>query len=213
MTPISQIDLNPGSTIAIRDVNWQEFEEILHELGENRNTRIAYSQGMLEIMSPLPRHERAIVIMVDLVKTVLRVQKRPWESLRSTAFKRKGIAGIEPDDCFYIQNYRSAIGKDRLDLAIDPPPDLAIESDVTSKTETEAYIAIKVPELWVYGNGNLMINLLQNSEYVEVPVSPAFPDLGMTEIIPRVMGRAWEIGTSQALLEFEEWLNRQLSPS
>jgi len=115
-TPISQIDLNPGSTIAIWGISWQEFEEILEELGENRNTHIAYGQGTLEIMSPLPRHQWAIGIIADLVKTILRVQSRSWESLRSTTFKRHGVAGIEPDDCFYIQNYRAVIGKDRIDL-------------------------------------------------------------------------------------------------
>jgi len=47
--------------------------------------------------------------------------------------------GIEPDECFYIQNHCAMIGKDRLNLAIDPPPDLAIEVDVTSQTQVEAY--------------------------------------------------------------------------
>ena len=50
--------------------------------------------------------------------------------------------------------YPSAIlGKDRIDLAVDPPPDLAIESDFTSKTRIDAYLAIRVPELWVYDAG------------------------------------------------------------
>lgn len=206
-TPIRQIQLKPGSVVIIPHINWQEFEQILEELGEKRSTRIAYSKETLEIMSPLPQHERAIVVISDLVKTLLRKQQRPWESLRSTTFKRQGIAGIEPDDCFYIQNYRAIIGKDKIDLAIDPPPDLAIESDLTSKTETDAYTAIKVPELWIYGAGKFVINLLQNDEYVESIASPTFPDLPITDIIPRMVERAREIGTSQALWEFEEWLN------
>jgi Uma2 family endonuclease len=208
--PIKGIDLSPGSRLLIPEITWEQYEALLEELEGDRHTpRIHYCNGTLEIMSPLPRHERAIVIIADLVKALLRVQKRPWESLRSTTFKRQGIAGVEPDDCFYIQNYRAVIGKDRIDLAIDPPPDLAIESDVTSKTEADAYIAIRVPELWVYSNGQLRVNLLQNGEYVESCVSLIFPDLPITEIIPHVVERAWEIGTSQALLEFEDWLNHQ----
>lgn len=206
-TPIHQIQIEPGSVVIIPNINWQEFEQILEELGEKRSTRLAYSKGTLEIISPLPQHERAIVVISDLVKTLLRKQKRPWESLRSTTFKRQGIAGIEPDDCFYIQNYRAVIGKDRLDLTSDPPPDLAIESDLTSKTETDAYTAIKVPELWVYGAGKLVINLLQNDEYVESIVSPTFPDLPITDIIPRMVDRAKEVGIFQTLLEFEAWLD------
>ncbi|MFB2978920.1 Uma2 family endonuclease [Microseira sp. BLCC-F43] len=209
-TPIRQIQLKPGSVVIIPHINWQEFEQILEELGEKRSTRIAYSQGTLEIMSPLPQHERAIVVISDLVKTLLRKQQRPWESLRSTTFKRQGIAGIEPDDCFYIQNYRAIIGKDRIDIEIDPPPDLAIESDLTSKTETDAYTAIKVPELWIYGAGKFVINLLQNDEYVESIASPTFPDLPITDIIPRMVERAREIGMYQVLLEFEAWLDASL---
>ncbi|GET41722.1 Uma2 family endonuclease [Microseira wollei] len=209
-TPIRQIQLQPGSVVIIPNISWQEFEQILEELGEKRSTRIAYSKETLEIMSPLPQHERAIVVISDLVKTLLRKQQRPWESLRSTTFKRQGIAGIEPDDCFYIQNYRAIIGKDKIDLARDPPPDLAIESDLTSKTETDAYTAIKVPELWIYGAGKLVINLLQNDEYVESIASPTFPDLPITDIIPRMVERAREIGMYQVLLEFEAWLDASL---
>lgn len=208
LTPISQIILTPGSAIAIQDISWPAFEAILEELGENRNTRIAYHQGTLEIVSPLPRHERAIVVISDLVKTLLRLQNRPWESLRSSTLKRQGIAGIEPDDCFYIEHYRTAIGKDRLDLAIDLPPDLAIESDLTSKTQTDAYLAVRVPELWVYGSGKLVIYRLQKDAYIESLVSPTFPGLDLTEIVAKTVERAWDVGTSQALQELEDWLHQ-----
>jgi Uma2 family endonuclease len=208
-TPIHQIQLHPGSVISIPNIHWQAFEEILEELGEKRITRIAYSQEILEIMAPLPEHERAIVVIADLVKVILRVQRRPWESLRSSTFKRTNMAGVEPDDCFYIQNQQAVIGKNRLDLTIDPPPDLAIESDVTSKTRTDAYLAIRVPELWIYDSGKLTINLLSNDRYVESQTSPTFPELPLPEIIPKAVEQAKQIGRSQALLEFEDWLIQQ----
>jgi hypothetical protein len=53
-------------------------------------------------------------------------------------------AGLEPDDCFYLANYQAVIGKDRIDLSVDPPPDLAIESDYTSKTKVDAYMVSQV---------------------------------------------------------------------
>jgi Uma2 family endonuclease len=58
------------------------------------------------------------------------------------------LKGIEPDPCFYIQNEASVRGKKRLDLSTDPPPDLAIEIDITSRTHPEIYAALGVPELW-----------------------------------------------------------------
>jgi Uma2 family endonuclease len=74
-------------------------------------------------------------------------------------------AGIEPDDCFYIENARQMIGKMRLDLTIDPLPDLAIEVDVISKTGLEAYEALGVAELWRFEDRRLRITMLQNGIY------------------------------------------------
>ncbi|XWK86618.1 MAG: Uma2 family endonuclease [Phormidium sp.] len=207
--PVSQLELAPGSIATLKEVTWQEFEEILAELGERRNSRIAYSEGKLEIMVPLPEHERAKIVIADLVKAILRSQRRNWEPLGSSTFKREEAAGVEPDECFYIQNQQAVIGKDRIDLTIDPPPDLAIESDVTSKTRTQAYLAIKVPEIWIYDSGKLKINLLQGDRYIESETSPTFPNLAIREIIPKAIERAKQIGTSQALLEFEDWLSQQ----
>lgn len=196
--------LEPGQKVTLQPVFWEEFEEIMSQLGERRLSRIAYANEILEIMSPLPEHERSKVLIADLVKTLLKAQKRRWEPLGSTTFKAEGMkAGIEPDDCFYIQNYKAVIGKNRLDLTQDPPPDLAIEIDLSSKTEVAAYQALKVPELWIYEQGKLKINLLQEGRYFESKTSPTFPNVAVAEIIPRSMQRAKEVGVSQALEEFE----------
>ncbi len=198
------LQLEPGQKITLQPVSWQRFEEILTELGDRRSSRVAYANSILEIMAPSPEHERSKVFIADFVKVLLRVQKRRWESLGSTTFKREGmLSGIEPDDCFYIQNYQAVIGKDRLDLSIDPPPDLAIEADVTSKTELEAYKALGVSELWIYSKGNLKINLLVNGEYIESQTSLVFPDVSVTDLIPHYLQRAKQVGVSQALEDFE----------
>ncbi len=115
-------------------------------------------------------------------------------------------AGIEPDDCFYIQNYKAVIGKNRLDLTQDPPPDLALETDLTSKTELDAYVALGVPELWIYAGGKLKINVLDERQYINSLKSPTFPDLAVIEIIPQFMQRACEVGVSQTLEEFDVFI-------
>ncbi|MBH8563193.1 Uma2 family endonuclease [Nostoc sp. CENA67] len=210
-TPIS-LRLEPGQKVTLQPVSWEGFEEILADLGERRSSRIAYADGILEIMAPLPEHERSKVLLADLVKTLLKVQKRAWEPLGSTTFKRQDmIAGIEPDDCFYIQNYKVVIGKNRLDLTVDPPPDLALEIDLTSKTELDAYEALAVPELWIYKRNKLTINVLQQGKYVESQTSPTFPGIAVMEIIPQFMQRAKEVGVSQTLAEFEIFILQALS--
>ena len=88
-------------------------------------------------------------------------------------------------------------------LPDDPPPDLAIETDVTSKTTIDAYKIIGVPEVWVYDSGRLRIYLLQDGEYLESDMSPNFPEIAIAQMIPATVERAWQVGNLQALEEFE----------
>lgn len=205
--PLQNMTLEPGSTATFQDVSWLDFEAMLHDLGEDRGSRISYFHRTLEIMVPLPDHERSIVLTSDIVKLLLRLQKRPWESLRSTTFKKALMAaGVEPDDSFYIANYKAVIGKNRIDLDIDPPPDLAIESDYTSKTRKSAYAALGVKELWIYNLGRLKIFALKDGIYVEAQESPTFPGLDLRTIVEQTIIEANRIGTSAALINLEQAL-------
>jgi Uma2 family endonuclease len=200
--PVSQMQLAPGSVVTIQDVSWQEFESILQEMGEKRAARVAYSKGSLEIMVPLPEHEVPRDLISDIVKTLLKARGIRYQPFGSTTFKRENTAGVEPDACFYIQNYQQMIGRRRLEPD-DPPPDLAIETDVTSKTTLDAYEAIAVPELWIYDSGRLTIYLLTQGQYIKSDTSPTFPNIPLTQIIPVTVERAWQVGSVEALEEFE----------
>ncbi|MBD2042174.1 Uma2 family endonuclease [Microcoleus sp. FACHB-672] len=197
--PIGAIELTAGSMMTIHNLSWQEFEEILTELGEQRNTRIAYYRGTLEIMSPLALQERPHRIIADIVKAILDAQGQDWEDFGSTTLKQPDIAGVEPDTCFYIQNAGRVRGCTNMNLEVYPPPDLAIESDVTSKTTLNAYQALRVPEVWIYRNRKLTIYILQNEDYTESTVSLIFSDLPITEMIPQLVQKAIEEGTSRML--------------
>jgi Uma2 family endonuclease len=208
---LKQIRVLPGERVILEDISWQEFEIILAELGEHRGSRVAYSQGILEIMVPLPEHEKAKVIIGDLVKILLDELDLCWEPLGSTTFKREDmLAGVEPDDCFYIQNYKLMIAKERIDLSVDPPPDLVIEIDVTSKTKVSAYRVLKVPEIWRYENGLLEINLLQGDEYVKSETSLIFSSFPVMDEIPRFLEMARTTGTSLTLRAFRKWVREYI---
>jgi len=208
---LRQIDVPPGHRVIFKDVSWQEFEAILEELGDRRASRLAYSKGTLEIRMPLPKHEKAKAIIGDLVKILLEETETDCENFASTTFKRKDMAqGVEPDDCFYIQNHAQMIGKDRIDLTIDPPPDLAIEVDLTSKTQLDAYQALGVPELWRYEEGNLRINVLRDGEYRESEVSPIFPNFPVPVIV-QFVEQSLVAGRSPTLRAFRKWVQELLN--
>ena len=206
---LRQLSVPPGHRIILHNISWQEFEEILTELGEHRASRLAYYQGNLEIKMPLPKHEVAKVIIGDLVKIILEELEIDCECFGSTTFKRQDMnSGIEPDDSFYIKNHVQMIGKEKIDLNIDPPPDLVIEIDVTSKTQLDAYLALAVPEVWRYENDKLQINIWQEGKYIESKVSPNFPNLPIAEIIPQFVEESRILGRSPTLRKFRQWVKQ-----
>lgn len=208
---ITRIIVPPGQTVILDDVSWQEFETIVKDLGENRNSRIAYDRGKLEIMTPLPEHEVNKVYISNFVEILLEELDIEFCPLGSTTFKNKFmLKGIEPDSCFYIQNEPLVRGKRKLDLTIDPPPDLALEIDVTNRTHPEIYQSLAVPELWRYQEGKLQILLLVDGKYIESESSAIFPDFSLLEVIPQYLTQCRTEGRNKGIRAFRSWVKEQL---
>lgn len=208
---LRQLDVLPGQTLRIQDVSWDEFERILVELGEQRASRVAYSQGILEIRMPTPEHEVDKELIGDFVKLLLDELELDCECFGSTTFKRPDmVSGLEPDQCFYIKNHAQMRGKRRVDLAVDPPPDLAIEIDVTSKTQIEAYTALGVGELWCYEAGQLKIYGLESGVCLERADSQVFPQVPVVELVTSLLMQSAELGRSPALRALRKQLRQML---
>ncbi|NCJ07454.1 Uma2 family endonuclease [Synechococcales cyanobacterium C] len=204
---LKRLSVPPGQRVLLHEVSWQEFELILEELGEHRSARIAYDNGNLEIMTPLPEHEAAKEVIGDLVKALLEELDIEFLTLGSTTFKNQVMfKGIEPDQCFYIQNESAIRGKKRLDLTVDPPPDLALEIDITSRTHPNIYQALGVPELWRFERGQLQINLLRGGRYVESETSDLFPELPLKEVIPRYLEQSKITGRNAVMKALRQWV-------
>lgn len=208
---LNQLIVKPGHQLLIKDISWSAYKRILAEFGEHRNYKIGYSQGVLEIMAPLPEHEVAKVIIGDLVKALLEELDLEFWSLGSTTFDRENMdAGVEPDDCFYIQNEASVRGQDRINLETDPPPDLAIEIDITSRTRFNNYQALRVPELWRWNGRKLEINLLVDGKYVESNTSSIFTNLPICQAIPKYLMLSKTDGRNATMKAFRAWVRQQI---
>ena len=198
--PIRALKLSPGSHLLIENISWDQYDALITELGEERvSPRINYCHNTLELMAPLPIHERPNRLITDIVKALLDSQDRDWEDFGSTTFRKAQLAGLEPDTCFYIQNAEYMRTCERFDLDKDPPPDLAIQSDVTSKTTLETYRLLKVPEVWIYTGGKLEIYIFQGDDYLLSDKSVTFPSLPLTVMIPELLQQAKQIGTRKML--------------
>jgi Uma2 family endonuclease len=171
--------------VVLYNISWQQFENLLIDLGQSRAARVAYDNGTLEIMTPLPEHEYYKESLGDAIKDIAEELEINYESYGSTTWKREArLAGIEPDNCFYFQNEAKVRGRLQFDLNQDPPPDLALEIDLTNKSLNRfpIYARLGIPEIWCYDSGNLKIYQLQNENYIEVENSSVFPMLRVQDL-------------------------------
>lgn len=208
---LCQIDLPLGKSLVLRDVSWAEFEAILAELGNHRSTRIAYDDGFLEIMAPLPEHEYFKETIGDAVKDISEELTVEFASYGSATWRRQAKqAGIEPDNCFYFQNEALVRGKLEFDLDRDPPPDLALEVDLTSKSldHFPIYARLGVPEIWCYDSGVLTIYLLEGDSYGVSNQSRVFPTLDI-RALPQLLESQRLAGRLALRRAVRDWVKGQ----
>ncbi|MEG4502370.1 Uma2 family endonuclease [Microcoleus sp. F6_B4] len=200
----------PEQIVQLSGISWQTYEALLAEIGD-RQIRLRYNRGHLEIMVPSPEHERFKKVMGRFVETLAEELEVKIEPLGSTTFKRPELSGAEPDECFYIQNLSAVKGKKRIDLNQDPPPDLVVEIDITSRSENslQVYADLGVPEVWIYNGSRLRINRLENREYVECEISLAFPSLPILEIV-RFLEQAETMDYLELVKAFRNWVKSQI---
>ncbi|MEH1781560.1 MAG: Uma2 family endonuclease [Nostoc sp.] len=208
---LQQIIVKSGQQMLLQDISWQQLENILAEMGERRAARISYSHGWLEIMVPLPEHEKDKEYIGELVRVLLDKLQIDFEPFGSTTLKNEQTRqAVEPDTSFYIQNQAAIIGKNRIDLNIDPPPDLAIEIDITSRTRFDNYEILGVPELWRHTQQGLEIFVLKEGKYIKSESSPNFPNIPVVELVNEYVQQCLTIGRSQAMRNFRDWVKNNL---
>ncbi|MEH2406780.1 Uma2 family endonuclease [Nostoc sp.] len=196
----------------LHNVSWETFEALLRDTGEDRGSRFAYDCGVLEIMTPLFEHENPKIQFDRFILVSAEELGIEIISAGSTTLKRKiSKRGIEPDTCYYIQNKQAIRGKQTLNLENDPPPDLAIEIDITSSSVNKLgiYSALGVTELWRYDGQNLKFYQLVDGQYVECKFSIAFPIVSVSEI-SSFIEQSKSIGEIALLQSFRIWVRDKL---
>src|SRR5262245_8595487 len=197
-----------GGKLYLEDVGWDDYEELLEALEGKRHVRISYDNGRMEIMTLSPEHEGYASLFSHLVDVLAEELDLEFFSIRSTTLKRKRARqGKEPDDCFYIGDVARIVGKKRLDLDYDAPPDLAIEVDVTNPTldKMAIYAGLGITEVWRYDNYRVEFYSLAGNRYEQVTNSLIFGFL-----TPLVVADHLKIGVTQGIRAmkraFREWV-------
>jgi Uma2 family endonuclease len=197
----------PDQKVVLGNVSWEFYEGLLADHQESSAPRFTYDRGTLEIMSPLPEHEEDNRALASLVENVAVEWRMSFRNLGSTTFKREDLGrGFEPDSCFYLQNAERIRGKTRIDLTVDPPPDLVIEIDIThtSLDKLPIYAALGVPEVWRYSGNRLSILALEGGTYQEREESLALPRV-TAAALTGLLRESQEMDPPDWILRVRDW--------
>ena len=206
--PADVLEPRAERRVVMNGISWELYQQLLAEVGDGHQ-RLTYYRGRLEIMSPSLYHEKTKKVIARLIEAYADEAAISIEGLGSTTFSDKDLAkGLEPDECYYIAHAQVMIGKREIDLPIDPPPDLAIEIDISPPdvARQPIYAAMGVPEAWRYNGRELQyLQRTDDASYHPVEASHAFPALPpqlMNELL--VLGLAR--GQSAAVAEWRRRL-------
>ncbi|MGB3694816.1 MAG: Uma2 family endonuclease [Spirulinaceae cyanobacterium] len=171
--------------VLLENISWNTYKSLVQDFEQQPAIRLTYDQGRLEIRMPLDPHETYKKLLGRLVEALTEELGVEIRSLGSRTCAREDlIQGLEPDQCYYIQNEQAVWDKEQIDLEQDPPPDLAIEIDITSSSinRMEIYLNLGVPEIWRYDGQLLKMYALKDGQYQPCSCSLAFPFLKGEEI-------------------------------
>ncbi len=196
----------------LQNISWETFEALLRETGEDRGSRFAYDCGTLEIMTPLFEHENPKIQFDRFIFALAEELEIEIKSAGSMTLKRRAVnQGIEPDNCYYVQNETSVRGRQELDLETDLPPDLAIEIDITNSSinKFEIYSALGISELWRYNGRVLKFYQLTEGKYIECEFSLAFSIVSVREM-SGFIEQSQTLGEIALLKSFRAWVRDKI---
>ncbi len=197
--------------VLLHNISWSTYESLLKDQAETPNPRFTYDRGDLLIMVASPEHERindAFKVLITLLAEAFKIEHG---SFGSTTYKRPDLQqGFEPDSCFYFKNERVMRGKKRLNLSVDPPPDLVIEIDISrsSLNKLPIFAAFGVTEVWRFDGEKAEFYLLKEGQYHSISASLALPRVTV-ETVTEFIGDSLKMGRLEWLKKVREWAGEQ----
>ncbi len=194
--------------VLLKNVAWSTYVALASE-SDRAGTRFTYYQGRLEIMSPSREHESVKRLLGRMIETATLELGIPISSGGSTTLKSYlKRCGVEPDECYYVAHEAQMRGKADFDPTVDPPPDLAIEVDISTSSieQLPIYAALGVPEVWLCDGAEVRVWTLQaDGAYRQEPRSRAFPFLPI-ESLQDFLSRRGETDETSLLCSFRDWV-------
>jgi Uma2 family endonuclease len=197
----------------LHGIDWETYSRFLRLFSDKR-FRHTYDRGSLEITSPIHyEHENPASLLGDFVGVLTDELNLPRRAGRCLTLRRqKKQRGLEPDNCYWIANAHRLRGKKGcINFRVDPPPDLAIEVEVsrTVLRRMSVYAALNVPELWRLRNGIITFNILRDGKYQVEPKNLTFPQLASADLIPFI-AQFGDADDATLVPHFRKWVKQQI---
>lgn len=180
--------------VLLEGATWGDFQRLLEIRGDRSVPRMAYLEGVLELMSPSQPHEALkswIGCLVEAWCLDQGIEFSPYGSW--TLESEEADRAVEPDECYVFG-----------DEPLGRPPDLAIEVVWTSGglDKLEIYRKLSVREVWVWRRGRITVHTLRGESYREVPESQVLQGIDLDQLLS-CLDRPT---ASQAILAYRELL-------
>jgi Uma2 family endonuclease len=160
--------------VLLREATWADYQRVLEIRGDHSTPRIAYLEGVLEIMAPSQPHESLKSRIGQLVEVWCLEHAIEFNTYGSWTLENKDERrGAEPDECYVFGEYRETAR-----------PDLAIEVVWTSGgvDKLDIYRKLGVREVWFWRRGRLTVHALRGDGYQEISASEILPGIDLTEL-------------------------------
>jgi Uma2 family endonuclease len=204
------------NVVRLDGIRWKTYKALLRAVERaGSNMRLTYDRGSLEIMAPAFIRESPKRLIARMIETLTEELNIPIRSGSATTFKRRlKRRGLEPDECYWIQNESRVRELKELDLSRDLPADLAIEVENTNRLieRIPIYAALEFPEVWRYDGESLEAGLLQSDgTYAWGDVSACFPFLKLSEL-RSFLQHAYSTDETTWIRGFRAWVQAELAP-
>jgi Uma2 family endonuclease len=203
-----------GQRFVLRGLSWQQYRTIAQAL-TGRHLHLAFDRGNLELMTTSPLHGRLSRLVGHFIIALTEELGLPLAQFGDMTCGREDLEReIEPDECFYIRNAPRVQDRRELDLAVDPPPDLMVEIEISRSFVNRLGIcaALGVPEGWRYDGETLRVHVRrEDGTYALSERSLQFPAIPL-DGVAAFLRRREEMDQNALVRAFRAWVREQTAP-
>jgi Uma2 family endonuclease len=198
-------------------VPWSVYETLVETLGDHSHVRLTYDGEYLEILSPGTLHDLLAQTMSDMLASVRLAWQVRLAGYRTATFRaKKKKGGFEGDLVYYVGGRTNVRLGDRLkvNLAVDPPPDLVVEIDITTRSAGKypLFARLGILEVWHYTPERFAWYALESGVYVPIETSRMIAGLPLVAVSKRLATVTVDDDDLVLFGEWDHWLrdNRHL---